>query len=60
MAHGKLTQGMALTGHILLGNRKVIHANGSTPITRFYPIHANHVGSLGSAVEPGPKQRLRN
>ena len=55
VAHGELTQGMASTGHILLGNRKVIDANGSTPVTSFYPIHANHVGSLGSVVEPCPE-----
>jgi hypothetical protein len=35
-AQGELTQGMASTGHILLGNCKVIHANGSMPITSFY------------------------
>jgi hypothetical protein len=38
MAHDELTQGMALTGHILLGNHEVIHTNGSVPITSFYPI----------------------
>ena len=38
VAQGKLAQGMASTSHILLGNRKVIRANGSTPITSFYPI----------------------
>ena len=37
IAHGELTQGMAPTGHILLGNHKVIHTNGTTPITSFYP-----------------------
>jgi hypothetical protein len=36
MAYGELTQGMAPIGHILLGNRKVIHNNGSIPITSFY------------------------
>jgi hypothetical protein len=35
--HGELTQGMASTSHILLGNHKVIHTNGSTLITSTYP-----------------------
>jgi hypothetical protein len=60
MAHGKLTQGMTPTGHILLGNRKVIHTNGSMPITSFYPTQANRVGSLGLAVKPCPEWRLRH
>jgi hypothetical protein len=60
VAQGELAQGMASTGHILLGNRKVIHANGSTPITSFYPIQADHVGSPGLAVEPRPRQCLPN
>jgi hypothetical protein len=38
MVQGKLTQGMALASHILLENRKVIHGNGSTPITSSYPM----------------------
>ena len=38
MAHGKLTQGMASIGHILLGNHEAIRTNGSAPITSFYPI----------------------
>ena len=32
MADDKLTQGMASTGHILLGNHEIIHTNGSTPV----------------------------
>ena len=38
MAHDELAQGMASTGHILLGNHKVVHTNRSTLITSFYPI----------------------
>jgi len=38
MAHDKLTQGMASTDHILLGNQEVIHTNGLAPITSFYLI----------------------
>jgi hypothetical protein len=38
MAQGELAQGMALTGHIRLGNHETIHTNGSTPITGLYPI----------------------
>ena len=60
MAHDKLTQGMASTGHILLGNHEVIHTNGSTPITSFYPVQVNHVESLDPAVESRLEQRLRN
>ena len=37
MAHGELTQEMALTGHILLGNHEIVHTNGSMPITSFHP-----------------------
>jgi hypothetical protein len=60
MAHGVLTDGMASTGHILLGNHEIIHTNGPTPINNFYPIQANRVGSLGPAVEPRPERRLRH
>jgi hypothetical protein len=38
MAHGKLTQGMTSTDHILLGSHETIHTDGSTSVTRFYPI----------------------
>ena len=51
---------MASTGHVLLGNHKVIHTNGMTPITCFYPIQANRVGSPVSTVESRLGQRLRN
>ena len=51
---------MAPTNHILLGNHEVIHTNGSAAITSFYPIQANHAGSLGPMVEPRSEQRLRN
>jgi len=37
MARVELTQGMASTGHILLGNHEVIRTSGSAPITNFYP-----------------------
>ena len=37
MAQKELTQGMASSGHILLGNHEVIRTNGSTPITSSYP-----------------------
>jgi hypothetical protein len=60
MAHDELTQGIASTGHILLGNHKVIHTNGSTPIASFHPDHTNHVGSLGLAVELCPEQCFRH
>jgi hypothetical protein len=55
VAQGELSQGMASTGHILLGNHRVIHANGSTPITSFYAIQADHVGSPILVVEPCPR-----
>ena len=51
MARDELTQGMASTGQILLGNHEVIQTNGSTPIASFHPIQGNHMGSLGPAVE---------
>ena len=57
MAHDELTQGMASTGHILLGNHKVIHTNGSAPITGFYPFQ---MGSLDPTVEPCLEQHLCN
>ena len=60
MARDELAQGMSSTDHILLGNHEVIHTNGSVPITSFYPIQANHAGSLGPAVEPCPEQSLCN
>jgi hypothetical protein len=33
-----LTEGIASTGHILLENHEIIHTNGPTPISNFYPI----------------------
>jgi hypothetical protein len=60
MALGKLTQGMASTDHIHLGNHDVICTNGSVPITSFYPIQANRMGSLGPVVQPHPKQHLHS
>jgi hypothetical protein len=54
MAHDELTQGMASTSQILLENLKVIRTNGLAPITNFYLVQANHVGSLGPVVEPCP------
>jgi hypothetical protein len=60
MARDELTQGMALTGNILLGNHEVIHTNGLAPITSFRSVQANRVGSLGSVAEPCPEQCLRH
>ena len=37
-SHGELTHGMALGGHILLGNHEIIHADELTPVTCLYPI----------------------
>ena len=54
MACVELTQGMASTDHIILGNHEVIHTNGSAPI------QVNRVGSLDPVVETRLKQRLRN
>ena len=51
---------MASTGHILLENHEVIQNNGSTPITSFYPVQVNHVGSLDPMVETCLKQHLCN
>ena len=47
--------GLARAGHDEL---ELIHTNGSMPVTSFYPIQANRVGSLGSAVEPCPEWHL--
>jgi hypothetical protein len=60
MAHDELTQGMALTGHILLGNHEVIHTNGSVPITSFYPIQVNRVRSLDPVAESHLEWSLHN
>ena len=38
MPQGKLTQGMASTDHILLGNHEVIRTDGLVPNTSFYPV----------------------
>jgi hypothetical protein len=54
MACDELTQGMASTSQILLENLEVIRTNGSAPITNFYPVQANRVGSLGLMAEPHP------
>jgi hypothetical protein len=60
MAYGGLTQGMAHGGHILLGNHEVFHTNGSTPITNFYLVQANHVGSLDQAIKLCLEQHIRH
>jgi len=57
MAHGELTHGMALGGHILWGNNEIIRTNGLMHITGFYPVQAHRVGSLDPMAEPCPKQR---
>ena len=59
MAHGELTHGMVLGGHILLGNHEIIHADRLTPITSLYPIQAHCTGGLDLIVEPRPEQPLR-
>ena len=38
MAHGELTHGMVLGGHIILGNHEIVRADGLMPITGLYPI----------------------
>jgi hypothetical protein len=35
MARNKLSEGMALTDHILLGNHAVIHTEGPAPASTF-------------------------
>ena len=60
MARDELTQGMASINHLLLGNHEVIRTNGLVPITSFYPIQANHVGSLDPAVELCPEQHFHH
>ena len=38
MAHGELTHGMALNGHILWRYNEIIYTNGLTPVICFYPV----------------------
>ena len=40
VAHGYLARGMAHGGHVLLGNREIARASGTTPVTNSYPVMA--------------------
>ena len=59
MDHGELTHGMALGGHILLGNYEIVRADGLMPVINFYPVQAHCTGGMEPVVEPCPKQCLR-
>jgi hypothetical protein len=47
MAHDGLTQGMASTGHILLGNHAVNHTKGPVPTSALGHGPYLHLGNLG-------------
>jgi hypothetical protein len=51
---------MASIGHILSGNHKVIHTNGSMPINGFYPLQADHMGILDLAMEACLERHLHH
>jgi hypothetical protein len=60
MAYDKLTHGMALNGHILLGNHEFAYINGLTPAANFYPGQALHPRSRDPMAESQPEQRHRH
>ena len=60
MAHGELAHGMALGGHILLGNHEIVHVDRLTPATNLYPIQAYRMGSLDPTIEPCPERCLHH
>ena len=52
MAHGELTHGMALGGHILLGNHEFIRIDGLMPVAGSYPGQAPRTRNQDPVGEP--------
>ena len=57
MAHDELTRGMAMIGHIPLGNHAVNHAKGPVPASTISHNPDLHLGNLGPMAHGGHTSR---